>query len=439
MSAAAGSSQTSGSNRLYDIPSLENDGSNFQTWKFRISTVLGLRGLMGLVDGTEKRPVAVINADVATNQSEIDDWDRRDLEAKAQLTLTVKDEPLSGIIHATSAFDVWDKLNSRYEGKGQNTVAYLIKEIFRATLTDEMPMEPQLNDIRHKAYILKTLGEPISDSVVAQAMLLALPDSYSTLRTILNSSPATAGGSSLSTDTVITQVLTEEKNAKLGNSQVAFLAHGKGKGKPFQKSDGDKKKKKCDYCKKKGHIKSECRKLKADQAVRAETNKGGEKKDGDMSAKVVMVKESEMSEKSEEMIRLFMAEVLAGRNDMGSKWIVDSGASSHMSSRRDWFVTYQKLQEPRRVWLGDERFILAVGVGRVQIVVSINGQNFNYLIPNVYHVPELSRNLLSVSTLSWQGYKLEFTRSGCQLIKSNEVIATAQEEGVETVIYDPVT
>ncbi|KAF5363875.1 hypothetical protein D9756_000060 [Leucocoprinus leucothites] len=336
----SGSSQIGGSNRLYDIPSLENDGSNFQTWKFRIGTVLRLRGLMGIVGGTDKRPEPIRNADVIENQSAIDTWDRQDMEAKAQLTLTLKDEPLSGIIHSSTAADVWDKLNRRYEGKGQNTVAYLIKEIFRATLSDEMPMEPQLNGMRHKAYILKTLGEPISDSVVAHAMLLSLPDSYSTLRTILNSSPATIAGSSLSTDTVITQVLTEEKNAKLGNSQV-----------------------------------------------------------------------------------------LAGRNDMTSKWVVDSGASLHMSSHWDWFITYQKLQEPRRVWMGDERFILAIGVGQVQVVLTVNGKSLTYLIPNVYYIPELSGNLLSVSALGRCGYTLKFTKSGCQLIKSGEVIATAREEG----------
>jgi len=75
-----------------------------------------------------------------------------------------------------------------------------------------------LNDVQHKAHILKTLGEPISNVVIAHTMLLALPDSYSTLCTILNSTPATNAGLSLSTNIVITQVLTEEKNAKLGSS-----------------------------------------------------------------------------------------------------------------------------------------------------------------------------------------------------------------------------
>ena len=147
MSAPAGPPQISGSNRLYDIPYLENNGTNFQTWKYRICTVLRLRGLMKIVDGITKRPILIRNADKSTNQSDIDNWDHHDMEAQAQLTLTLKDEPLSGVLHATSATDVWDKLNRRYEGKGQNTIAYLIKEIFRASFSDEMPIEPQLNDV----------------------------------------------------------------------------------------------------------------------------------------------------------------------------------------------------------------------------------------------------------------------------------------------------
>ncbi|KAG1866474.1 hypothetical protein C8R48DRAFT_564770, partial [Suillus tomentosus] len=44
------------SNRLYDIPSLENDGSNFQLWKYRVELILDLRGLWGIVEGSEKMP-----------------------------------------------------------------------------------------------------------------------------------------------------------------------------------------------------------------------------------------------------------------------------------------------------------------------------------------------------------------------------------------------
>jgi len=56
MSTPAGPSQISGSNQLYDILYLENDSTNFQTWKYWISTVLRLQGLMGIVDSTNKYP-----------------------------------------------------------------------------------------------------------------------------------------------------------------------------------------------------------------------------------------------------------------------------------------------------------------------------------------------------------------------------------------------
>jgi len=241
-------------------------------------------------------------------------------------------------------------------------------------------------------------------------MLLALPDSYSTLRTILNSTPATTGSSSLSTDIIITHVLTKEKNTKLGSSQVALIAYTKGKGKlqSSKPSDGDKKKIKCSYCKKKGHIKSECRKLKADQA--AKEGKSGKRKDSgnrDLSAKVAVAKADEG------IIRLFKAEILTSQKDMLSKWIVDSGASTHMSSQQKWFITYEKLLEPRRVWLGDEHFILAVGTGRVQLTVTVDGHNSEYILPDIYHVPSLNGNLLSVSALNRHSYNLSFASLRC--------------------------
>ena len=77
----ASSSMPAASNRLYDIPSLENDGSNFATWKFCITTVLDIRGLNPVVDSSRPCP----------NQSASDysQWIRADKEAKAQICLTL--------------------------------------------------------------------------------------------------------------------------------------------------------------------------------------------------------------------------------------------------------------------------------------------------------------------------------------------------------------
>ena len=54
----------------------------------------------------------------AAQREKTKDWDHHNKEAKAQITLTLSDKPLSGVIHAMSATDAWDKLNRRYEGRG---------------------------------------------------------------------------------------------------------------------------------------------------------------------------------------------------------------------------------------------------------------------------------------------------------------------------------
>ncbi|KAG2121901.1 hypothetical protein DEU56DRAFT_864709, partial [Suillus clintonianus] len=73
-----------GSNRLYDIPSLENDGSNFQNWKFRARKVLIIRKLWGIVEGSEVKPSD-------SDPDAVQDWLEKNDEAHAQITLTLKD------------------------------------------------------------------------------------------------------------------------------------------------------------------------------------------------------------------------------------------------------------------------------------------------------------------------------------------------------------
>ena len=207
------------SSRLYDIPILEENGTNFQTWKYRICTVLDICGLLNIAEGKEQCPsqtlVTGMGDDAAKAHAaqieKTEDWDCCNKEAKAQITLTLSDEPLSGVIHAVSAADAWDKLNRRYEGRGHQTIAQLIGKIFRTTFTNDSPLEPQMNTIRHKAHILQTLNYSLTDSLVAIAIIHSLPETYSTLKTILLSTPE----DKLSSDAIINHILVEEKVSKI--------------------------------------------------------------------------------------------------------------------------------------------------------------------------------------------------------------------------------
>ena len=76
-------------------------------------------------------------------------------------------------------------------------------------------------------------------------------------------------------------------------------------------------------------------------------------------------------------------------------WLIDSGASFHMTSQRDWFSKYEEF-DGGKVYLGHNSHLNIVGHGRVKIrfhdgrVKGIDG---------VLHIPGLARNLLLVSKL----------------------------------------
>ena len=196
---------------------------------------------------------------------------------------------------------------------------------------------------------------------------------------------------------------------------------GKGKGSGKDGKDGNKLKK-CSFCKKKGHIKDECRKLKAQLELKESKptdSKSTEKKDGDLAAKVASVDETDQPK----TVHLSVAEALAERKSLLSHWIVDSGASSPMSSQRSWFHTYQNLVPPKKVWLGDERYILATGFGQLHLDMMLeNGQTCLTIIRSAYYVPELSGNLILVSYLTKQGYHINFADNGCRILDGSGIL-----------------
>jgi len=82
-------------------------------------------------------------------------------------------------------------------------------------VTDDESMETQLNSMWQKANVLKTLGQPLKDSLIT--MVILLPSSYSTLWTILM-----AADDKLMTGAVINQVLIEEKSRKVSSTLSAL-------------------------------------------------------------------------------------------------------------------------------------------------------------------------------------------------------------------------
>jgi len=289
-------------------------------WKFRVQTVLGVRHLWSVISREDPKP------DAATQPDELEEWLAKDKEAHAQLTLTLKDEPLSGVLYSTTSAEVWKKLSEQYEGRRKQSIAYLISELFQSMLSDDTAMESQLNLMWQKANVLKTIGQPLDDSLIAIAMVISLPTSYSTLRTILM-----AADDKLTTDMVINQVLIEERSWK-SPGQTALSAKAtsqtKGKGKAKSGKKGQKKKATCTYCSKDGHMEDVCYKKKRNVAVKDGTDKSKEKPKEEKTELAARV--AQVDRNSPPPLRLFVAR---NQTDKATArdWIIDSGVLAHMS------------------------------------------------------------------------------------------------------------
>jgi len=79
----------------YNILLLDNNGSNYGNWKFRVSAILKIKGLMRIVRGTEKCPPE--KATDPKNQVAItaafDKWHAWNDQAFVEITMTLKKEP----------------------------------------------------------------------------------------------------------------------------------------------------------------------------------------------------------------------------------------------------------------------------------------------------------------------------------------------------------
>jgi len=79
----------------YNIPLLDNNGSNYDNWKFRVSALLKMKGLMEIVRGTEKclSKKAINPKDQVAVTAAFDKWHAWNDQAFVKIVMILKKEP----------------------------------------------------------------------------------------------------------------------------------------------------------------------------------------------------------------------------------------------------------------------------------------------------------------------------------------------------------
>jgi len=90
--------------------------------------------------------------------------------------------------------------------------------------------------------------------------------------------------------------------------------------------------------------------------------------------------------------------------DSSTSWVIDSGASFHITSRRDLFISYTS-NDFGSVKMAHEGVARCISVGQVCLEMSNDSR---LILKHVKHVLDIRLNLLSVSKLCDENYNNSF-------------------------------
>ena len=326
-------------------------------------------------------------------------------KAMATLVMGISSSQIYLVTSCTTPKDVWDTLKAQFE---RNTLAnklFLKRQYFTTKMREGQSVQDHLRCMKEISDKLAALGSAVAEEEQVVALLISLPPSYATLVTAME-----AKGDDLSLAFVQQALITEEQKRQVSKGVVAaegnqdsVLRMDREFSKPF--------KGKCYKCHKVGHKSADCREKKPVKSYKQSKNKadihgarvagGDDEQDSDSGSGLFLMTTGQMWKKTNQ------------------QWILDSGASRHMTFNRELLIRYRKFDAPETVRLGDGRTVEALGSGRVNITIdTCHGKKLTTAMEGVLYVPKLACNLFSVRAVTQKGLIVQFGHSCCWIKNS---------------------
>lgn len=365
------------------------NGSNYDNCSFKVKLLLVKEGGWTTVEDAKPEPVT-------------QEWKSKDAQALATIGLLVDDNQLVHIRKAQSAAEAWMNLEKFHVKKTLSNKVSLMKKICRLRLEKHGDMESHIAKLTELVDKLNDLqpNNFLTDQWQVAILLSSLPDEYETLITALE----TRSEDDLTLEAVkgkLTDEWMKRRSREACDEGAESVLQTNARG------SNDK----CFFCKKGGHVKADCEKFKLWKAQKI--------------PKKFNPREKANNVVQEETSCANWTFIVSKRSSGGISWIIDSGATCHITNDRSFFEDLDEgVREEIYVANGYKVTSSGKGAGRVNLLDDA-GALRSTTMTDVLFVPSMKCNLLSVKKLVKKGFEFRFNSGGAAIIRDGVVVAVA--------------
>lgn len=367
-------------------------------WKFQVKILLNASDLLRYVNGEAKFPLVGGTIKEENLAAAENAWKRGDSKAQKIIATTMATQSLLHIINCTTARDMWLKLEAVYEAKSKESIHMLQQRFYMFAMDPADDVATHISKLQTLVQQLADVGEKMSDSMVITKVLMTLPEHYSHFYSAWESTAK----AEQTLDNLTSRLVMEEARFKShqacsgesGSNALMAKKYGHNYKRSQEKGRQQLKQGKCFVCKKSGHWKRDC----PERLMKGKPN----------------------SKRGDAFICETTAAEQIGKRDM---WFLDSGASDHMTNRREWLINYTSFKTPVIVRIGNGTTICAIGKGDINVLSFVDSSWKQNHMVDVLYVPHIHVNLFSLNTALDKGLRFFSDSFKCKLIKNGTTLA----------------
>lgn len=310
-------------------------------------------------------------------------------KAYALLLSLIDDRILASLQKEDTACKIWKSLQSTYQMKGAVNQILTRKRLSTIRKMKEVTMRQHIDDVLKLITDLRISGAEVSDIDTIVYILMSLPKEFEPVKAALENQPDANLTLEFVTQRLIDAdaLMKESRNsdksysAKSPNDNVTFIAAQK---KLF-----------CNFCKKKGHTSKHCR-MKTVKCFKC-SKVGHYKRDCRVSKPEI--------QSDEKHNMAYELSFVIGHVDE-NKFIIDSGATSHMCSRKEWFTSLRPATGTIKC-ASKETMLNVEGIGNIAGKIS---DTIRITLKDVLYVPSLNSQLISVKNIESADFNIIFKK-----------------------------